>query len=149
MNSLCTILLVDDDEDDAFLVRRALERIGFDGMFRRVPDVESAKAYLKGEEPFADREYNPSPQLVLSDSHLGRDTGLQLLQWTLQEAQLKEVPFVLFSNSLSPDEGSVAVQNGATAYFIKPAEFDETVQQIREIVAHMPERCRPWLKKNC
>jgi DNA-binding response OmpR family regulator len=151
MNPHCTILLVDDDEDDAFLVRRALEKIGFDGMFRRVPDIESARAYLDGAGPFEDREYNPPPQLVLSDSHLGVGSGVQLLRWTRRESRFSEVPFVLFSSSLSPAEASAAVENGATAYFVKPAGFDETVEQMREIVLHMPERCRPWLrpKTNC
>lgn len=146
MNPHCTILLVDDDEDEAFLVRRALERIGFDGMFRRVPDAESARAYLEGNPPFDDREYNPSPQLVLSDSHLGSGSGLQLLQWTRHEAQFQRVPFVLFSNSLSPADAEAALAHGATAYFVKPANFDRTIEQIREIVSHMPEECRPWLK---
>lgn len=151
MNPHCTILLVDDDEDDAFLVRRALEKIGFDGMFRRVPDADSARAYLEGKAPFEDREYNPVPQLVLSDSHLGNSSGLQLLQWTRHEPQFQEVPFILFSHSLSPDEANAALENGATAYFVKPAAFEKTVEQIREIVSHMPERCRPWLKPqtNC
>src|SRR4051812_32839068 len=58
VNPHCTILLVDDDEDDAFLVRRALEKLGFDGMFRRVSDIENARAYLEGSAPYSDREYN-------------------------------------------------------------------------------------------
>jgi CheY-like chemotaxis protein len=146
MNSHCTILLVDDNEDDAFLVRRALEKIGFDGMFRRVSDAASARAYLEGSEPFEDRDYNPAPQLVLSDSHLGTSSGLELLQWTRQEPQLHDVPFILFSSSLAPQEAEAAVANGATACFVKPARFEKTMEQLREIVAHMPERCRPWLK---
>ena len=146
MNPHCTILLVDDDENDAFLVRRALEKIGFDGVIRRVPDAESARAYLEGATPFDDRDYNPSPQLVLSDSKLGTTSGLDLLRWTRQAPQLKHVPFVLFSSSLSPAEAEQALDSGATAYFEKPAEFDATVKQMRDIVAYMPEACRPWLK---
>jgi CheY-like chemotaxis protein len=146
MNLHCTILLVDDNEDDAFLVWRALAKIGFDGMFRRVSDAASARAYLEGSGPFEDRDYNPAPQLVLSDSHLGTSSGLELLQWTRQEPQLREVPFILFSSSLSPEEAQTAVANGATAYFVKPAQFEKTIEQLREIVSHMPERCRPWLK---
>jgi len=146
MNPHCTILLVDDDENDAFIVRRALEKIGFDGMFRRVPDAESARAYLEGKAPFEDRDYNPMPQLVLSDSHLGSVSGVQLLQWTRREPQFGEVPFVLFSGSISSEDATAAVENGATAYFVKPAAFEETVVQMHEIVSHMPERCRPWLK---
>jgi CheY-like chemotaxis protein len=146
MNPHCTVLLVDDDEDDAFVVRRALEKLGFDGMFRRVADANNARAYLEGKAPFEDREYNPAPQLVLSDSHLGTCTGLELLKWTRGEASLRDVPFVLFSSSLSPDDAKAALENGATAYFVKPAAFEETIAQVREIVSHMPEECRPWLK---
>jgi CheY-like chemotaxis protein len=120
-------------------------------MFRRVPDAESARAYLEGAAPFDDREYNPAPQLVLSDSHLGSGSGLQLLQWTRHAPQFHEVPFVLFSNSLSPEEGNQALNSGATAYFVKPSTFEQTIEQMREIVSQMPERCRPWLKpqKKC
>ena len=146
MNPHCTILLVDDDEDDAFIVRRALERIGFDGMFRRVPDAESARAYLEGAAPFEDRDYNPAPQLVLSDSKLGTMSGLELLRWTRHAPPLREVPFILFSGSLSPRDAQEALESGATAYFVKPTEFEATVAQIREIILHMPEHCRPWLK---
>jgi CheY-like chemotaxis protein len=138
--------LVDDDEDDAFLVRRALEKIGFDGMFRRVPDAQGARAYLEGSAPFDDRDYNPAPQLVLSDSHLGTSSGLELLQWTRNEPQLSDVPFVLFSGSLSQAEATAALESGATAFLVKAAEFEKTVEQMREVVSHMPEKCRPWLR---
>ncbi len=146
MNSQCTILFVDDNADDAFLVRRALSKIGFDGMFRRVADADAARAYLEGAAPFEDRDYNPLPQLVLSDSKLGTTSGLELLQWTRRESKFSDVPFILFSGSLSPGDADVALENGATAYFVKPAEFEETTERLKEIVAHMPPHCRPWLK---
>lgn len=147
MNSQCTILLVDDDEDDVFLVKRALEKIGFDGMFRSVKDAESARAYLEGTGPFEDRDYNPPPKLVLSDSHLGSSSGLQVLQWTRQEAKLRDIPFIMFSSSLSPDEAQTAIANGATAFFVKPTEFEKTIDQLKEIVSYLPEWCRPWLRR--
>jgi CheY-like chemotaxis protein len=71
---------------------------------------------------------------------------VQLLEWTRHEPQFSEVPFVLFSGSISPEDAKAAVENGATAFFVKPAAFEETIVQMHEIVSHMPERCRPWLK---
>ena len=56
MPERCVILLVEDDENDAFFVKRALTKLGFPGKIHHATDTDEAKRYIRGDVPYADRE---------------------------------------------------------------------------------------------
>ena len=67
MNTVGTILLVDDSENDTFLFRIASEQADLRNPLQEVHDGEQAIAYLKGEHPFQDRTQHPLPMLMVLD----------------------------------------------------------------------------------
>jgi CheY-like chemotaxis protein len=77
MNSHCVILLVEDDENDSFFVRRTLAKLDLPGKVEHVWDAESARRYLTSAKPFQDREQYPIPDLIITDlSLLERISGM-------------------------------------------------------------------------
>jgi len=62
-----TILQVEDDPDDVFLLRHAMDRVGFMNPVQAANDGQQAIDYLRGVGEFADRRKFPLPCLVLLD----------------------------------------------------------------------------------
>lgn len=109
---MTTILLIENDEGDVFLFRRALSRLNYSGSVRVVGSVTEARAYLEGDGAFSDREYYAIPDLIVSDMNLPGPTGNDFLEWLREEERFADVPLVFLSGSFQPSD-KVRSQNSA------------------------------------
>ena len=75
------ILLVEDDENDVFFFKRAVERSGITHPLLVVRDGQDAVHYLGGTGDYSDRTTYPAPRLVVLDLNLPVKHGLQVLKW--------------------------------------------------------------------
>ena len=141
MDSRCTVLLVDDSGDDAFLFERALLAVG--RLFRvvHVPDTTSASLYLKGDPPYENQREHPAPDLIVCDSVLGHESGVDLLEWVRVHPRFKHIPFVILSGGSSPEQNARASALGVTALYAKPPSFDELIETVRKLLQNAPKRC--------
>ena len=115
-----TILLVEDDPNDVFLIRRALQRGEIPHALHVVGDGTAARAYLEGREPFADRTRHPLPAVVLLDLWLPRESGHQVLAWVREQPGLRRVPVVILTSSDDPRDVNRAYDRGVNSYLVKP-----------------------------
>src|SRR5579862_6264025 len=76
-----TVLIVDDNEDDVVLARRALGKLFPQLCTRAVHSGEEFIAYLQEENGFSDRTEFPYPTLVLLDLKMGGMDGFDVLRW--------------------------------------------------------------------
>src|SRR5437868_11863537 len=76
-----SMLLVEDNEDDVFLLQRALKYAGIENPLHIVQDGEAALAYLSGAGVFADRTQHPLPFIVFLDLKLPYLNGFEVLTW--------------------------------------------------------------------
>jgi len=70
MTTTGSILLVEDSEDDVFLMKRALKNAGITNPLFVVEDGQQAVDYLAGEGQYADRSQNPLPSIIFLDLKL-------------------------------------------------------------------------------
>ena len=75
------ILLAEDSEDDATVLRSTLRKAGLAAPVVVVPDGSQAIAYLKGEGIYADRDLFPLPGLLLLDLKMPGKNGFEVLEW--------------------------------------------------------------------
>ncbi len=127
-----TILHIEDDENDAILLAKACERARLPAILHRVPDADQAKSYFLGEGIYIDRLKYPLPQIVILDLKMPRTTGFEFLLWFRQQTSLVGVPILVFTSSLSGEDKSRALAEGATSYFVKPASFEALVQMVEK-----------------
>jgi CheY-like chemotaxis protein len=120
-----TILLAEDDENDAFFFERALKRAGLANPVQRVCDGREALEYLQGTGAFGDRYKFPLPRLVLLDLKLPQIMGLEVLKWIRDQDQFNSTTVIVLSASQFPDDLADARRHGADGYFVKPSDLDQ------------------------
>jgi CheY-like chemotaxis protein len=123
------LLLVEDNEDDVFLMRRALKQAEIHNPLYVVADGEQAIDYLAGNGEFNDREQYPFPTLVFLDLKLPFKSGHDVLAWIRNEAALIELVVVILTSSDEPSDIDRAYKLGANSYLVKPP----TLIQLRDL----------------
>lgn len=131
-----TILLVEDNPKDVFLVQRALRKAGVGTPLQVVGDGDAAVQYLEGESAYSDRGTYPLPVLVLLDLKLPRRSGAEVLMWIRQQPQLRRLPVVVLTSSREYADVNRIYDLGANAYIVKPADFDQLVSILRTLELH-------------
>ena len=124
------ILHVEDDENDAILFRKACERAGLPAELHRVEAADHAKAYLLGDGIYGDRARYPLPQIIVLDLKMPRMDGFEFLKWLRGEEKFTAIPVLVFSASISREDKSRAIAEGANSFFVKPASFDALVKMV-------------------
>ena len=124
------ILHVEDDENDALLFQKACERAGLPAQVYRVDGADEAKAYLSGEAAYADRVQYPFPHIVVLDLKMPRVDGFELLKWLRRTEPFAELPVLIFTASMSREDKSRAMAEGASSYFVKPSSFEALVKMV-------------------
>src|SRR3954464_3285420 len=100
-----TILLADDDRDDVFFLKRAVERVEPNSTVIGVEDGQACLDYLTGDGDYKDRgTAAPLPDLIVLDLKMPRKTGHEVLRWLRQQPQFKTVPVVVLSGSVIPED---------------------------------------------
>lgn len=128
-----TILFVEDDENDAFLVLTALSKAGVENPVVHVVNGEEALSYLAGTGPYADRAAHPFPCLVVTDLKMPRLSGFDLLSRAKPILDSTHLPVVVLSSSASESDKERSLQLGAQAYFTKPPDFNGLVRLANEL----------------
>jgi len=135
-----TILQVEDDPNDVFLLRYAMTKAGVANPIQVASDGRQAIEYLSGVGKFEDRERFPLPGLVLLDLKLPYVMGLDVLKW-IREQPGKGPVVVILTASAEAEDITSAYGLGANAFLTKPSEaskFWEMVKSIKEF----------WLTQN-
>jgi CheY-like chemotaxis protein len=130
-----TVLLVEDDINDIFLVKRAFKMARLETPLQVVTDGQQAVHYLSGEGKYADREVHPWPQLIVMDIKMPRMTGFEVLHWIKEDGPLRRIPVVIVSSSDRPEDINQAYELGANAYMVKPMDF-RAVEHLFESITH-------------
>jgi CheY-like chemotaxis protein len=135
-NKPYTVLLVEDDLNDIFLVKRAFKMAHIQNPLQVVTDGQEAIAYLRGEGKYADRQAHPLPKLVVMDIKMPRKSGFEVLTWIKGDNHvLRRIPVIIVSSSDNPADINHAYEQGANAYMIKPVDF-RAVEHLFESITH-------------
>jgi CheY-like chemotaxis protein len=131
--SMNPILLVEDDPDQVFFFKRALGKLNVAHPLHVVTNGEQAVLYLSKKD-------NPRPVLLLLDLHVPRIGGLRVLEWLRGQADLRELPTVVVTSSIEPEDLREAERLGVIAYLCKPINA-EGLRELMELPAvHLETR---------
>ena len=132
MSTLGRILLVEDDPKDVELTLTALEEYHLANEVVVTRDGEEALDYLYRRSTFATRS-NDNPAVLLLDLKLPKVDGLEVLQQVKSDQQLRMIPVVVLTSSREETDMVASYRLGVNAYVVKPVDFHEFVNAIREL----------------
>ena len=123
-----TVLLVEDTEDNRFMMRRLLEMTGY-----RVVEAMNGEEAVK----LAKTE---SPNLILMDLSLPVIDGLAATRLIRKLPELESTPIIAVSAHDTDDFQSEAIQAGCNTYVTKPIDFNELEQLIAKLLNKSPQK---------
>jgi CheY-like chemotaxis protein len=123
------ILLVEDNEDDVFLMRRALKGARVVNPLQVVEDGQEAVDYLSGSGKFADRDAYPLPAVTFLDLKLPYLSGHEVLAWVRQRKEFESMIVIVLTSSNEPSDLSRCYSLGANSYLVKPP----TPEQLEDL----------------
>ena len=132
MSVLGRILMVEDDPRDVELTLTALEEYKLANEVLIARDGEEALDYLYRRGNFATRSTD-NPAVLLLDLKLPKVDGLEVLQQIKADAKLKLIPVVVLTSSHEERDMVTSYKLGVNAYVVKPVDFHEFVNAIKEL----------------
>ncbi|GAB5097827.1 response regulator [Caballeronia sp. HLA56] len=127
-----TILLVEDSENDIELTLLALERAGVENPVHVVRDGVQAIDYLRRQNEWAGRP-DIHPAVILLDKKLPRLDGHEVLAAVKADDRLRHIPIVMLTSSREETDLLKSYDLGVNAYVVKPVEFQDFMDAIRDI----------------
>ena len=132
LNNLGRILMVEDDPKDVELTLTALEDYNLTNEVVVTRDGEEALDYLYCRGSFKMRT-NENPAVLLLDLKLPKIDGLEVLQQIKSDEKLKMIPVVVLTSSREERDMVASYKLGVNAYVVKPVDFHEFVNAIKEL----------------
>lgn len=120
------LLLVEDEEADAYLVKRALKHSRFLINLHHALDGVDALAYLKDDS-------TPQPDLILLDLNMPRMNGREFLQELKEDKDLSHIPVVILTTSDIEGDIVSTYQLGASGFITKPVEVTQFLDAIKQL----------------
>ncbi len=136
-----TILLVEDDPNDVFLLKRALKGTQIGNPLQIVTNGQEALDYLSGAAKYADRVQYPIPSLIFLDLKLPYKNGFEVLQWIRNEPTLDSSVVVILTSSSEERDIEKAYKLGARSFLIKPP----IPQMLLDLMQSLKDY---WMKHN-
>ena len=124
------ILLVEDDQDDIFLTKKAFEQQKVANNLHVVNDGVEAMEFLRQEGEFADE---PRPDIVLLDLNLQTMDGDEVLAEMKEDDELHSIPVVVLTSSNAEEDIVKSYELSANAYLTKPVDFDGFLDIVESI----------------
>src|ERR1051325_6705950 len=119
-----TVLLVEDTEDNRFMMRRLLEMTGY-----RVVEAMNGDEAVKVAQA-------ESPQLILMDLSLPVIDGCAATLLIRKRPAFQSTPIIAVSAHDSSDFQAEALDAGCNRYISKPIDFTELEQLIAQLLTH-------------
>ena len=127
------ILLAEDNANDEELTLMALRQSNIKNDIVVVRDGQEALDYLFCSGPYAGRDLNNPPQVVLLDINMPKVNGLEVIKRIRADARTRTQPVVVLTSSSEERDRLTAYSHFANSYIRKPVDFDQFVDSVRQL----------------
>lgn len=126
------ILIVEDDEGHAILIRQNLEAAGLSNQMKHFRDGQAVLDFFyKSAEP---RGTLPEHMyLVLLDIRMPKVDGIEVLRRLKSDPELRKLPVIMLTTTDDVREVERCHQLGCNVYIQKPVDYDRFAEAIRRL----------------
>lgn len=136
------ILLIEDNQTDIGLARRAFEKCNIHNELIVMEDGQDALDFLFGNNSRAGAVDGELPRLILLDLKMPRIGGFDVLRRIRGDVRTSRIPVVILTSSGEEEDVAAAFDLGANSYIRKPVDFkkfSEAIQNISFYWLHLNE----------
>lgn len=137
MSQAPTILIVDDDEGHAILIRQNLELAGLTSPIEHFHDGQAILDFLFGRDGkkavLGQRTF-----LILLDIRMPKVDGIEVLRRIKADTQLRKLPVIMLTTTDDSREVERCYQLGCNEYIQKPVDYDKFAEAIRRLGLFVP-----------
>lgn len=132
MNNAPTILIVEDDEGHAILIRENLEMAGLKNPIRHFRDGQAVLDFFFARDGQA-QPAPDGPYLVLLDIRMPKVDGIEVLRRLKSDPELRKLPVVMLTTTDDTREVERCHALGCNVYIQKPVDYDKFAEAIRRL----------------
>ena len=140
------ILIAEDDDGAAHLIKTNLKRTGIDAKFIRAKDGEEAIAFLKNPDLAKPTFSFKDKLVVLLDIRMPKVDGVQVLQFIKQSEYYKILPVIMFTTSNRAAEVKRCYEAGCNFYMKKEVDYKKFSEKISNLAAFIQNAELPVLE---
>ncbi len=126
------ILIAEDDDGHAELIKEGLEESGVCNKMIRFSNGEEVWHFLSGTGSKEVRDTSKA-YLLLLDIKMPRMDGVEVLKRMKNSEELKEIPVMMLTTTDDPREVEESYKLGCNAYITKPVEFGEFAETLKRL----------------
>lgn len=127
------ILLAEDDDGHAILIKDALSENGLLNRIDHVRDGKEALDYLYGCNGFESDGQPRKPDVILLDINMPRVDGFEVLETIKRDDKFKNIPVIMLTTTDNQREIDRSYKLGANSYITKPVAFDDFIEKITKL----------------
>ena len=124
------IVMIEDDEGHATLIRKNLKRSGIANEMLHLDDGGKAIEYFFGKDSGSAPH---DKTLVLLDLNLPEIDGYEILRRLKGEERTKMIPVIVLTTTDNPREIDRCYQLGCNVYITKPVEYESFTDAIQKL----------------
>lgn len=128
-----TVLIAEDDEGHAALIKRNLKRAGISNKIIHFSDGEEALNFFYDTEKEEPKLGSGSSYLLLLDIRMPRVDGVEVLQRLKEDPNFKKIPVIMLTTTDDPREIEKCHHIGCSSYITKPIDYDDFVKAIQHL----------------
>ena len=125
------ILLVEDNPNDVELTLHAFNKHNITNRIRVVRDGAEALDFLFCTGPYASRDANDCPKVILLDLKLPKVDGLEVLRRVKADTRTRSIPVVVLTSSSEERDLVESYALGVNSYIRKPVDFQQFTEAVR------------------
>jgi phosphoserine phosphatase RsbU/P len=138
-----SLLLVDDVEDNLFLLSELLRKGGFD----KISQAHSAKEAYKVLRLDADDDTPVEFDAILMDIHMPEINGIEACRVIRSHKRLADIPIIMVTAEIDERSVQEAFEAGAADYIRKPVRKLEVLARLRSALRLKEETDRRKLRE--
>jgi len=142
------ILLVEDNDADAELTRRAFKRANITHRLVRARNGLEALDFLFARGQYADRDWHDLPAVTLLDVNLPKINGLDVLKAIRADERTRHLPVVILTTSNEDRDRMQAYDFYVNSYVLKPVDYDEFVTETAHVTHYWTTINKPPPREN-